>query len=67
MCDFKSLNLYYNSLGAGGAAFFPFLTGQVAGKFGILIMPAACIAMSSLMLVLWVFIPTDRPVLGTCL
>ncbi|KAI8079598.1 major facilitator superfamily domain-containing protein [Gilbertella persicaria] len=54
------------ALGAGGAALFPFLTGQVAGHYGILIMPAACIAMSVLMLVLWVFIPSDRPFFGAC-
>ncbi|KAK4518508.1 uncharacterized protein ATC70_008726 [Mucor velutinosus] len=54
------------ALGAGGAALFPFLTGQVAGKFGILIMPAACIVMSAVMLVLWCFIPSDRPLFGAC-
>ncbi|KAI9254161.1 major facilitator superfamily domain-containing protein [Helicostylum pulchrum] len=54
------------ALGAGGAALFPFITGQVAGKFGIIIMPAACIAMSAAMMVLWVFIPSDKPLFGAC-
>ncbi|KAG2198730.1 hypothetical protein INT47_005415 [Mucor saturninus] len=54
------------ALGAGGAALFPFITGQVAGKFGILIMPTACIAMSVGMLILWVFIPSDKPLFGAC-
>ncbi|KAG2213340.1 hypothetical protein INT46_007199 [Mucor plumbeus] len=54
------------ALGAGGAALFPFITGQVAGKFGILIMPAACVAMSAVMLVLWCFIPSDKPLFGAC-
>jgi hypothetical protein len=49
-----------NRLGAGGAALFPFLTGQVAGKFGILIMPTACIIMSVMMLALWIFLPSDK-------
>jgi hypothetical protein len=53
-------------LGAGGAALFPFITGQIAGKFGILIMPAACVAMSAVMLVLWCFIPSDKPLFGAC-
>ncbi|KAI7898910.1 major facilitator superfamily domain-containing protein [Cokeromyces recurvatus] len=55
------------ALGAGGAALFPFITGQVAGKLGILIMPIACIIMSIIMLVLWIFIPTDRPFFDACL
>ncbi|OBZ88573.1 Bypass of stop codon protein 6 [Choanephora cucurbitarum] len=54
------------ALGAGGAALFPFLTGQVAGQYGILIMPIACIIMSVVMLLLWVFIPSDKPLFAAC-
>jgi hypothetical protein len=53
-------------LGAGGAALFPFITGQIAGKFGIIILPTTCIAMSIVMLILWVFIPSDKPFFGAC-
>lgn len=54
------------SFGAGGAALFPFITGQVAGKFGILIMPTACIVMAVTMMILWAFIPSDKPMFGAC-
>lgn len=56
----KETNSRLNRLGAGGAALFPFITGQVAGKLGILIMPIACIIMSIAMLILWVFLPSHR-------
>ncbi|KAI8373759.1 major facilitator superfamily domain-containing protein [Blakeslea trispora] len=54
------------ALGAGGAALFPFLTGQVAGHYGILIMPMACIIMSVVMLILWAFVPSDKPLFAAC-
>ncbi|KAI7860296.1 major facilitator superfamily domain-containing protein [Circinella umbellata] len=46
--------------GAGGAALFPFITGQVAGKFGILSMPIVCLAMSVTMQILWTFVPSKK-------
>ncbi|ORX99599.1 MFS general substrate transporter [Basidiobolus meristosporus CBS 931.73] len=52
------------ALGAGGAALFPFFTGQLAGAFGILVMPPAVIVMSVIMMVLWALIPSDRPFFG---
>jgi fucose permease len=48
-------------LGAGGAAFFPFLTGIISGKFGILSMPYVCTVMTIAMIVLWAMIPSDKP------
>jgi fucose permease len=55
-----------SSLGSGGAALFPFITGQIAGRYGILIMPISCAVMSVLMLILWAFIPSDKPFFGAC-
>ncbi|KAK9704092.1 hypothetical protein K7432_010384 [Basidiobolus ranarum] len=49
------------ALGAGGAALFPFIVGQIAGELGIVVMPAAVIALATIMMVLWAFIPSDRP------
>ena len=49
-----------HSTGAGGAALFPFVTGQVAGKFGILSMPIVCLAMSVAMQILWTFVPSKK-------
>ncbi|KAL0079655.1 major facilitator superfamily domain-containing protein [Phycomyces blakesleeanus] len=49
------------SLGAGGAAFFPFITGQISGSYGILSLPLTCLAMAFVMQFLWVFVPSDRP------
>ncbi|KAI8143552.1 major facilitator superfamily domain-containing protein [Fennellomyces sp. T-0311] len=46
--------------GAGGAALFPFITGQVAGKFGILAMPAVCLTMTVTMQIVWTFIPASK-------
>ncbi|KAI9490458.1 major facilitator superfamily domain-containing protein [Zychaea mexicana] len=46
--------------GAGGAALFPFITGQIAGRFGILSMPAVCLAMAVVMQILWTFVPSDK-------
>ncbi|ORY94390.1 major facilitator superfamily domain-containing protein [Syncephalastrum racemosum] len=47
-------------LGAGGAALFPFLTGLISGKFGILVMPIVVFVMSLGMQILWTFVPSDR-------
>ncbi|KAI9022280.1 major facilitator superfamily domain-containing protein [Phycomyces nitens] len=49
------------SFGAGGAAFFPFITGQISGWYGILSLPLTCLVMSFVMQLLWVFVPSDRP------
>ncbi|KAG2236673.1 hypothetical protein INT48_000670 [Thamnidium elegans] len=57
---------FMSAFGAGGAALFPFITGQVAGRFGILIMPTACIVMAVTMMILWAFIPSDKPMFGAC-
>ncbi|KAI9269146.1 major facilitator superfamily domain-containing protein [Phascolomyces articulosus] len=46
--------------GAGGAALFPFITGQVAGKFGILSMPGVCLVMAVTMQILWMIVPSDK-------
>lgn len=46
--------------GAGGAAFFPFLTGQISGYLGILSMPLVCLAMAITMQVLWTFVPSKQ-------
>jgi fucose permease len=48
-------------LGAGGAAFFPFITGIISGKFGILSMPYACAVMTVGMIILWAMVPSDKP------
>lgn len=55
----QKLVLLYR-LGAGGAALFPFVTGQVSGKYGILAMPAVCLFMTITMLILWIFVPSKR-------
>jgi hypothetical protein len=55
-----------DSLGSGGAALFPFITGQIAGKYGILIMPGVCASLTVIMLILWAFIPSDKPFFGAC-
>ncbi|KAI8143553.1 major facilitator superfamily domain-containing protein [Fennellomyces sp. T-0311] len=52
--------------GAGGAALFPFITGQVAGKFGILAMPAVCLSMAVTMQVLWTFVPSSKESVSCC-
>ncbi|KAI9314968.1 major facilitator superfamily domain-containing protein [Dichotomocladium elegans] len=46
--------------GAGGAAFFPFLTGQVSGHFGILSMPIVCLLMTITMQILWILVPSGK-------
>jgi hypothetical protein len=51
-------------LGSSGAAIFPFLTGQITAKFGLLAVPVACLIMSSVMMCLWMFLPSDRPFFG---
>ncbi|CEG70982.1 hypothetical protein RMATCC62417_06784 [Rhizopus microsporus] len=55
---------FISALGAGGAALFPFITGMISGRFGILSMPYACIIMTLGMLVLWAMIPSDKPFFG---
>ncbi|ORY00106.1 MFS general substrate transporter [Basidiobolus meristosporus CBS 931.73] len=57
---------FMSALGAGGAALFPFLTGQIAGGFGILVLPLAAIAMSTMMMVLWIYVPSDKPFFAAC-
>jgi hypothetical protein len=54
-------NYYMCRLGSSGAAIFPFLTGQITAKFGLLAVPVACLIMSSVMMCLWMFLPSDRP------
>ncbi|GAA5812474.1 hypothetical protein MFLAVUS_005930 [Mucor flavus] len=49
------------------AALFPFITGQLASRFGILIMPTACIPTAIIMMILLTFIPSDKSMLfGAC-
>ncbi|KAI9314969.1 major facilitator superfamily domain-containing protein [Dichotomocladium elegans] len=45
--------------GAGGAAFFPFVTGQISGRFGILSMPIVCLIMAVVMQLLWTLVPSS--------
>ncbi|KAG1493499.1 hypothetical protein G6F46_012194 [Rhizopus delemar] len=52
---------FISALGAGGAAFFPFITGIISGKLGILSMPYVCTVMTIAMIVLWAMIPSDKP------
>ncbi|KAG0799442.1 hypothetical protein G6F26_009387 [Rhizopus arrhizus] len=52
---------FISALGAGGAAFFPFITGIISGKFGILSMPYACAVMTVGMIILWAMVPSDKP------
>ncbi|KAI8884426.1 MFS general substrate transporter [Backusella circina FSU 941] len=54
------------ALGSGGAALFPFITGQIAGKFGIISMPTVCLVMTSVMIVLWAFVPSNKPFFAAC-
>ncbi|KAI8377852.1 major facilitator superfamily domain-containing protein [Radiomyces spectabilis] len=51
---------FMGALAAGGAAFFPFLTGQFSGRFGILALPMICLAMAVMMQVMWLCIPNRR-------
>ncbi|KAI7862229.1 major facilitator superfamily domain-containing protein [Spinellus fusiger] len=49
------------SFGAGGSALFPFIIGQMSGKYGITSMPLVCLIMVCAMQFLWAFVPSDRP------
>ncbi|KAI8889264.1 MFS general substrate transporter [Backusella circina FSU 941] len=60
----NDIHNHLNSLGSSGAAIFPFLTGQITSKFGLLAVPVACLIMSSVMMCLWMFLPSDRPFFG---
>ncbi|ORZ13545.1 major facilitator superfamily domain-containing protein [Absidia repens] len=43
-------------VGASGAAFLPFLTGQIAGHYGMLCLPIVCLVMGAVMQIAWLFI-----------
>ncbi|ORZ04897.1 major facilitator superfamily domain-containing protein [Absidia repens] len=51
---------FMSAFGAGGAAFFPFLAGQIAGYLGIIYMPLAWFACAVMMQVIWTFIPNGK-------
>ncbi|KAI8980549.1 major facilitator superfamily domain-containing protein [Pilobolus umbonatus] len=52
---------FMSALGAGGAALFPFIMGQISGRIGINSMPQVCIVITTVMLLLWACVPSDRP------
>ncbi|KAI0741091.1 hypothetical protein C8Q76DRAFT_607788, partial [Earliella scabrosa] len=43
--------------GQAGSAFLPFLTGAFASRFGIEVMQPLVVAMMSVMIALWIFVP----------
>ncbi|KAI8341306.1 major facilitator superfamily domain-containing protein [Chlamydoabsidia padenii] len=45
-------------VGASGAAFLPFLTGQITGHFGMLCLPIVALVMIVTMELIWLFIPS---------
>ncbi|KAI8376411.1 major facilitator superfamily domain-containing protein [Radiomyces spectabilis] len=51
---------FMSAFGAGGAALFPFFTGQLAGHYGILIMPLTCLVMAIAMQLIWGFMPSEH-------
>ncbi|CAO3670492.1 unnamed protein product [Umbelopsis ramanniana] len=51
-------------LGQGGAALFPFVNGQIAGKAGIIGMMPFTLALSLAMLASWIFMPSNGPSLN---
>ncbi|KAI8093195.1 major facilitator superfamily domain-containing protein [Halteromyces radiatus] len=51
---------FMSAFGAGGAAFFPFLAGQIAGFVGIIYMPLAWFTCAVVMQVIWTFIPNGK-------
>ncbi|KAI8876627.1 MFS general substrate transporter [Backusella circina FSU 941] len=57
---------FMSALGSGGAALFPFITGQIAGIFGIYTMPTVCLVLVTIMLILWAFVPSNKPFFGAC-
>jgi hypothetical protein len=55
--------LYYR-LGQGGAALFPFMTGQIASKVGVIGMMPFTLGLSLAMLFSWIFIPSTGPTIN---
>ncbi|KAI8097422.1 major facilitator superfamily domain-containing protein [Halteromyces radiatus] len=45
-------------VGASGAAFLPFITGQIAGHYGMLCLPIVCLVMAIVMQVAWILMPS---------
>lgn len=46
-------------VGASGAAVLPFLSGLIAGHYGMAILPLLCFGMALIMEVVWLMIPSQ--------
>ncbi|ORY94496.1 major facilitator superfamily domain-containing protein [Syncephalastrum racemosum] len=52
---------FMTGVGAGGAALFPFMTGQISGHFGIQSFPATLLCMIALTFCLWLMVAFKAP------